>query len=244
MSQDFERLTFSERWLRDGLTVLRPALSVVQITVDMSRALGRLDQLRAGGVQATATHLVVSAAARALRANPDLHQLVAGNRRQRPARIDIGLSVSGESFVAPVLVIEAADEKSLEQLAEETARRTPDVRAADRRLQHGLDRWGWMVPLGVARRAVLRTLFRSPAFSRGGAGTFQVTTVPGDWALTSSFATAGVLAAGQVRDRVIPVNGQPAVRPTMTLTLSGDHAIWNGRSAARFLSAVRVEMEG
>ena len=106
-----ETLDYAERWLRDGLEVLRPAFSALQTTVDMTNATSRLERLRRQGVQATATHLLVQATARALRANPRLHQVVAGIRRQRPERVDIGLSVTGETFVAPVMVIEGADRK-------------------------------------------------------------------------------------------------------------------------------------
>ena len=92
-------------------------------------------------------------------------------------------------------------------------------------------------------RALLRLLFNSTTFRRKGAGTFQVTTVPTDWALTSTFSTAGVLIAGQVQSRVVAINGQPEVRPMMCLTLSADHGVWDGRAAARLLAAVKTEME-
>jgi len=237
------RLDFAERWLQDGLRVLRPALSVVQVSVDMTAALRRLDDLGREGVRATPTHLLVQAAARALAANPSLHQVVAGNRRDRPAQVDIGLSVTGDTFVNPVLVIERADRKTVAEIAAEITRRAPDAQAADRHMQDLLRRWGWLVPFGSLRRAMLRLLFRSPAFRRRGAGTFQVSTVAGDWALTSTFATSGVLIGGQVSSRVVSVDGAPAVRPIMTLTLSGDHGVWDGRAAARFLAAVRAQLE-
>jgi pyruvate/2-oxoglutarate dehydrogenase complex dihydrolipoamide acyltransferase (E2) component len=48
---------------------------------------------------------------------------------------------------------------------------------------------------------------------------------------------------GQVWSRVIAVDGEPAVRQTMILTLSGDHGVWDGRAAARFLSAVKAGLE-
>src|SRR5688572_7255920 len=118
-----ESLNYAERWLRDGLKVLHPPLSVHQISVDMTHANRQLEELRRAGVHASSTHLVVHAVARALRATPNLHQLVAGTRRHRPKRIDIGLSVAGETFVAPVMVIERADEKSVADIAAETASR-------------------------------------------------------------------------------------------------------------------------
>ena len=65
-----------------------------------------------------------------------------------------------------------------------------------------------------------------------------------DWALSSAFSTVGVLIGGQTRQRVIAVDGQPEVRPTMTLTLCGDHGVWDGRAAVRVLAAVKSELEG
>ena len=238
-----ERLDYAERWLRDGLEVLRPAFSVLQTTVDMTHANGRLEELRRGGVHASATHLVVLATAKVLRANPRLHQIVAGIRRQRPERVDIGLSVTGESFVAPVLVIEGADQKTVEEIAEETTRRAPEVRQADQAMLRMLRRWGRLVPFAFLRRALLRRLFASASFRRKGVGTFQVSTVPLDWAFSSVFSTAGVLMAGQTRSRVVVMDGAVEIRPMMTLTLSGDHSIWDGRAATRFLSAVKAELE-
>lgn len=243
-TQHDEALDYADRWLRDGLAVLRPALSVHQINVDMTNGLNRLASLRLEkNVQATPTHLLVSAAARALAANPTLHQLIAGNRRHRPARVDIGLSVSGETFVAPVLVIEAADRKSVTEIAAETTQGAAAVRESDRQMLRMLRRWGRLVPFGFLRRGILRLLFRSAEFRRKGAGTFQISMVPCDWALTSTFSTAGVLVGGQVWSRVIAVDGQPVVRPVMILTLSGDHGVWDGRAAARFLSAVKMNLE-
>ena len=55
---------------------------------------------------------------------------------------------------------------------------------------------------------------------------------------------AAILAVGRIDDRVVAVNGQPAVRPMMTLTLSGDHRVVDGAQAAVFLNdlaeAIRV----
>jgi pyruvate/2-oxoglutarate dehydrogenase complex dihydrolipoamide acyltransferase (E2) component len=238
-----QSLDYAERWMRDSLDVLRPAFAAHQITVDMTGAMQRLDDLRRRGVTATPTHLLVHAAARTLADNPDLHVLVSGSRRHRPARVDIGLSITGEIFVAPVLVIEGADRKGVEEIAAEIAQRVPQVRQADQQMLAGLRRWGWLVPFGFLRRPILRALFASPGYRRKVAGTFQISVVPVDWALTSTFVAAGVLIGGQVRSRVVPFEGQVVIRPTMILTLSGDHSVWDGRAAARFLAGVRSQLE-
>ena len=48
---------------------------------------------------------------------------------------------------------------------------------------------------------------------------------------------AAILAVGRIADRVVAENGQPVVRPMMTLTLSCDHRAVDGVRAAQFLDA-------
>jgi pyruvate dehydrogenase E2 component (dihydrolipoamide acetyltransferase) len=47
---------------------------------------------------------------------------------------------------------------------------------------------------------------------------------------------AAILAVGTITDRVVAVEGKPAVRPMMTLTLSCDHRVADGARAAQFLN--------
>jgi pyruvate dehydrogenase E2 component (dihydrolipoamide acetyltransferase) len=47
---------------------------------------------------------------------------------------------------------------------------------------------------------------------------------------------AAILAVGGITDRVVAVEGKPAVRPMMTLTVSCDHRVVDGARAAMFLS--------
>jgi pyruvate dehydrogenase E2 component (dihydrolipoamide acetyltransferase) len=54
---------------------------------------------------------------------------------------------------------------------------------------------------------------------------------------------AAILAVGRMADRVLAVNGQPAVQPTMVLTLSCDHRALDGARAARFLGALADVIE-
>ena len=49
---------------------------------------------------------------------------------------------------------------------------------------------------------------------------------------------AAILALGRIADRVVPVDGQPAVRPMVTLTLSCDHRAVDGARAAPFLQTL------
>ncbi len=47
-----------------------------------------------------------------------------------------------------------------------------------------------------------------------------------------------ILALGRIAERVVPVNGQPAVQPMLTMTLSCDHRVVDGARAAQFLQTL------
>jgi pyruvate dehydrogenase E2 component (dihydrolipoamide acetyltransferase) len=49
---------------------------------------------------------------------------------------------------------------------------------------------------------------------------------------------AAILAVGRIADRVVPVDGQPAVRPMMVVSLSCDHRVVDGARAAQFMDTL------
>ena len=54
---------------------------------------------------------------------------------------------------------------------------------------------------------------------------------------------AAILAVARITDRVVAVDGQPAVRPMLTLTLSCDHRAVDGVMAAQLLDALAALIE-
>jgi pyruvate dehydrogenase E2 component (dihydrolipoamide acetyltransferase) len=54
---------------------------------------------------------------------------------------------------------------------------------------------------------------------------------------------AAILAVGAIADRVVAVDGKPAVRPMMTLTLSCDHRVADGARAAMFLNDLAAAIQ-
>lgn len=52
-----------------------------------------------------------------------------------------------------------------------------------------------------------------------------------------------ILAVGRIMDRVVVMDGQPAVRPMMNLGLTYDHQVLDGAPAARFLQAIKGYIE-
>lgn len=54
---------------------------------------------------------------------------------------------------------------------------------------------------------------------------------------------AAILAVGRISERIVPVNGQPVVRPMLTLTLSCDHRVIDGARGAQFLNTLSLFIE-
>jgi pyruvate dehydrogenase E2 component (dihydrolipoamide acetyltransferase) len=101
----------------------------------------------------------------------------------------------------------------------------------------------------AARRADLSTRAQSaklrPADIQGGTFTISNLGMYGVDAFDAIIAPpqAAILAVGRIADRVVAVNGQPAVQPTMVLTLSCDHRALDGARGAQFLSALSELIE-
>lgn len=240
----FRKLDWSERWVRSGLELSTPPAFFESLQVDMTQARALIDDARQRGTRLTYAAFFVRAAALALAAHPDLHVVVCGAKIYSPARIDIAVSVAAAGSLAPVMVLESANTKSLAQLSTELSERLEHVRASDAALMRALRRWGWLLPFAFLRKAALSAAQRSLEFRRRGAGTFQVSIVPDvDQFMTPVFGGTAVLTAGRVAERVVAMQGVPVVRPTAYLACSADHRIWNGAAAARFLKAVQQIVE-
>ncbi len=54
---------------------------------------------------------------------------------------------------------------------------------------------------------------------------------------------AAILAVSRIADRVVPLNGQPAVQPMMTFSLSCDHRVVDGARGAQFLQTLAELVE-
>jgi pyruvate/2-oxoglutarate dehydrogenase complex dihydrolipoamide acyltransferase (E2) component len=244
MTDRARKLDAAERWTTDIFRVSTDAGALVAVEAEMTRCEATLLALADQGLAATYTSMLVRACALALSRHPDLHAVVGATRRLEPGRVDIGLSVAGESPCAPVLVLEDAGRRSLVDLAGELRGRAAEVREKERRDLAALRRWGRLVPLSALRRAILRTPMRRPAFRRSIAGTFQVSTMRSvDAMVPLAFVATGVLAAGEVRRRVVADGDRAVVRPTVRLACSFDHAVWDGARAARFLTEVKRILE-
>lgn len=244
MNKHDESLSYADYWLRDGLKICEAPGFFGSVEVDMTASENLISDLRSTGIKITYTHLFVKAAAVTLTRCPELHQLVIRKHRIYPEIVDIGLSISGQSFVAPIMVIKDAANKNINELAEEIMRRTPEIRHQDEKLLKSLQKWGWIIPFGWLRRAILRSLMAQAWFRLSGTGTFQVSCLPNvDMFVPFLFNTSAILGVGRVRERVVVIDHQPTVRPTVILSCCADHKVWDGVSAAKFLTELAKILE-
>jgi len=162
-------------------------------------------------VDATITDLLIKAVAIALREHPEANSSWVNGAIQRNGAVNVGVAVSvGEGLVVPV--VHEADALSLGRIA--LSRRELVEKARTGRLT---------LPDLEGGTFTLSNL------GMFGIDQFQAIVNP---------PQAAILAVGRIKDRVVPVDGQVAVRPTMFLTLSVDHRVIDGADGARFLARV------
>jgi len=165
---------------------------------------------------ASYTDAIVAAAAKTLREHPRLRARLEGGELVTSEAANIGLAIALEDGLL-VAVVRDADRKSLEDLAAERERLEGHARAG-RLAEHELTG-------SVLTVSNLGTI---------GIDRFTAIVNPPE---------AAILAVGRVADRVVARDGAPAVRPIATLTLSVDHRVADGATAARYLSALADRLE-
>jgi pyruvate dehydrogenase E2 component (dihydrolipoyllysine-residue acetyltransferase) len=163
------------------------------------------------GAHITYSDLLVKLVAAALAQHPRVNVSWRDGALERHAEVNIGLAVALEAGLV-VPVIARADTLGLKDIA---ARREDLVARAQ---------------AGKLRPADIQGgVFTISNLGMYGVDAFSAIVNP---------PQAAILAVGRIADRVVPVNGQPAVQPTMTLTLSCDHRALDGARGAQFLGAL------
>lgn len=162
------------------------------------------------------TDVIVAVCARALRAHPRLRGRIEDDALVTTERVNIGVAVAVEDGLL-VPVIRDVDRKDLATLARERAALEEGSRVG----KLPADAWSG----GVFTISSLGTL---------GVDRFTAIVNPPE---------AAILAVGRVADRVVSLEGAPAIRPYVSLTLSVDHRVADGATAARFLADVAERLE-
>lgn len=159
----------------------------------------------------THTDLLVALLARVLAKHPRLNASWVDNHVQVNADINIAIAIAADDgVVAPVVHRANAA--------------TPREIALRRRELVDKSRGGKLRPQDLAGGT-----FTISNLGMFGVDAFNAIVTP---------PQAAVLAVGRIADRVVAINGQPTVRPIVTLTLSCDHRVVDGARAAAFFQDV------
>jgi pyruvate dehydrogenase E2 component (dihydrolipoamide acetyltransferase) len=164
----------------------------------------------------TYTDLLVKLTVAVLRQHPRLNASWLNDTIALNADINVGLAVAVEDGLV-VPVIHRADTLGLAQLA---ALRTELVTRAQ------------------AGKLTLDDL---------SGGTFTISNL-GMYGVDAFIAIvnppqAAILAVSRIAERVVPLNGQPAIQPMITLSLSCDHRVVDGARGAQFLQTLAELIE-
>ncbi len=156
----------------------------------------------------TYTDLLVAMVAESLRAHPRLNARWANGTIVTNNEVNIGLAVAtDDGLVVPV--IHQADDLSLRGIAKLRMDLVSRAQVGQLRLHDVQEGTFTISNLGMYGVDAFNAIINPPQ--------------------------AAILAVGRIAERVTPVNGQPAVQPMMTLTLSCDHRVVDGARGARFL---------
>ena len=158
----------------------------------------------------------VKAGIAALRAFPALNAEIQGDEIVYKHYFDIGMAVGAEGGLV-VPVIRDADRMNFPQI--ELAIRDFAKKAQDGTLTLEDLRGGTFT---ITNGGVFGSLLSTPILNP---------------------PQVAILGLHKIQDRVVPVNGQPAIRPMMYLALSYDHRIVDGREAVQFLVKVKEYIE-
>ena len=152
----------------------------------------------------------------ALRAFPAINAEIQGDEIVFKHYYDIGVAVGAEGGLV-VPVIRDADTLSFPQI--ELAIRDFATRATDGTLTLEDLRGGTFT---ITNGGVFGSLMSTPILNP---------------------PQVGILGLHKIQDRVVPVNGQPVIRPMMYVALSYDHRIVDGREAVQFLVKIKDFVE-
>ena len=165
---------------------------------------------------ASYTDAIVAACAKALVDHPRLRSRIEGDALVTATSVHVGLAVAlDDGLLVPV--IRNADRKGLKELAIERERLEEHAHAGK-----------------LAEQELTGAVFTISNLGTLGVDQFTAIVNPPE---------AAILAVGRVSDRVIALNGAASVRPVVTLTLTVDHRVADGATAARFLSDVANRLE-
>ena len=208
------RATIARRLLESKQTIPHYRVAV---DVDLTALDRHRSGLNAGGgPRVSVNDLIVRASALALMQHPGVNSELQGEDIVRHAQADVCVAVASDAgLVTPV--VRAAERKAVAEIARETADLAERARSGK-----------------LTRDDITGGTFTVSNLGMFGVDRFDAIINP---------PQVAILAVGAGRERVVVRDGQPAVARVATLTLSSDHRVVDGATAAKFLATLRELLE-
>lgn len=188
----------------------------VTVAADMTDLLAYRQTLKDRGQSYTVTDFILEAVVMALREHPVVNSVCDGNTIRWHGGVDLGVAVSlDDGLVVPV--IRNAQDLSMTELHDAAKALADKARS------------GKLSPDEMAGSS-----FTVSNMGMLDVDSFHAIINPGE---------AAILAVATTRERPVVRNGRMDIRSMMNLTLSVDHRIVDGSTAAGFLNAIRRKLE-
>jgi pyruvate dehydrogenase E2 component (dihydrolipoamide acetyltransferase) len=188
----------------------------VTVEVDMGSVLAARTQANGAGLRLTVTAFVAKASALALKEFPALNSATDGRSVRWRARVHLGLAVTlDQGLVVPV--IRDADTLTLAELSGRAKTLIDKARA------------GALSPDEMS----------GSTFSISNMGMLDVE----NFTAIINPGEAAILAVSSTIKKPVARGETIVVRPIMKLTLSSDHRLIDGATAARFVNAIKTKLE-
>lgn len=168
------------------------------------------------GIKVSVTDLLVRACAVTLRTHPQVNSSWAGDRILAHRRINIGVAVAvDEGLMVPVVT--GADAKSLDQISAETLSLAQKARSGTLALQE----------------------FTGGTFTISNLGMFGID----NFTAVINPPEAAILAVGAASKEPFVRDGELCSRNIIKITMTSDHRVLDGATAAAFLSDLKQRLE-
>ena len=187
-----------------------------KISVDMSSAVKIRASFKALGESVSYNDILLYFTARTLADFPAMNAVSDADSILRKKRVNLGVAVALDTgLIVPTLF--DADTMSFSQIHAQTAQ--------------------------LAKKAKTGGLSKADYTD----GSFTVTNL-GMYGLDEFTAIinppqVGILAVGAIQNRIVAIEGEIAIRPMVTLTLTYDHRVIDGAPAAEFLKKLKIALE-
>jgi len=186
------------------------------VSVDMGEVLAARARFKDAGVKVSINDFIAHATVATLKEFPAFNSSTDGKTVRWKARVHLGIAVSlEEGLVVPV--IRGADQLSLAEIGARSA----DLAAKARAGKLGPDE------------------LSGSTFTISNLGMMDVE----NFAAIINLGEAGILAVSSVIKKPVVRNDEIVIRPMMKMTVSSDHRLIDGATAARFINAIKSKLE-